>query len=80
MAVTTELIHPDAHGANLVYVKDRATGEASFSWCDFGASSMRYINASLDPSERRWLQIKRIESANSVCGELVPAERADMST
>ena len=40
MAVTTGLIHPDAHGGNLLYFKGVATDDVIFSWFDFGASSL----------------------------------------
>eukprot|EP00439_Symbiodinium_sp_Y106_P018561 s2857_g2.t1 len=32
---------------------DRATGEVTSSWCDFGASSLRYINAILWDHSRK---------------------------
>ena len=85
MAVTTGLIHPDAHGGTLLYFKSGATGDVTFSWYDFGASSLHYINGTGIPSSGRWRhQIKTtlsygIKAANNVCGGLAPADWANLA-
>ena len=76
MAVTMGLIHPDAHS---VYSTERATGDVRFSWCDFGASSLRYSNGTGDLPPRWRHQIFQtlqsgVHAAATQCGKLFPAE------
>ena len=79
MAVTMGLIHPDAHSGNLLYSTERATGDVRFSWCDFGASSLRYSNGTSDLPPRWRHQIFQtlwsgVQAAATQCGKLFPAE------
>ena len=84
MAVTTGLVHPDAHSGNLLYVKESVTGDVRFSWCDLGASSLRYSNGTSDLPSTRWQhQIHRtlssgVSAAGNVCRALMPAEWANL--
>ena len=84
IAVTTGLVHPDAHSGNLLYVQEKGTGDVRFSWCDFGASSLRYNNGTSDLPSTRWQrQIHRtlssgVSAAGKVCRALMPAEWADL--
>ena len=79
MAVTIGLIHPDAHSGNVLYSTERATGDVRFSWCDFGASSLRYSNGTSDLPPRWRHQIFQtlrsgVHAAATQCGKLFPAE------